>query len=169
MKARRTMLAVIALFIFGCLQNATFTEFVSEEGGFSVSMPGTPTEETQSIPTEAGDIEIHMFSIESGSTAYLVGYSDYPPDVIEIVDSDMLLDSARDGAVGDGALLSEKSITLGDYPGRELTVETSDEGIMVYARVYLVGNRLYQVVVSTGDDALTEEMRGFLDSFKLLE
>lgn len=167
MKIRLLLLVTVTLVIFGCLGTATFTEFVSEEGGFSVSMPGEPNEETQTVPTEAGDIEVHMFSVESGGTAYLVGYSDYPPDLVEMVDSEVLLDSARDGAVDDGTLVSEESITLDDYPGRSLTVDTSDEDIMVFARIFLVGNRLYQVVVSTGEDALTEDMSGFFDSFKL--
>lgn len=169
MKARRLILAFMALAVFGCMQTATFTEFVSEEGGFSVSMPGTPTEETNTSSSAAGDIDMHMFSLRSGGNAYLVGYSDYPPDLLEGIEPDDLLDFARDGAVSGGTLVSEAPITLNGHPGRDLTVETSEEGMKIYIRMYLVGNRLYQVIVSTRDGDLTEDMSDFLDSFKLRE
>ncbi|MBN1431094.1 MAG: hypothetical protein JXB07_22180 [Anaerolineae bacterium] len=167
MKVKLVILLAVAMTIFGCQLSATPpTEFVSDEGKFSVLMPGTPTEETQ---TTTDGTDIHMFSVEDWGDAYLVGYSDFPQDIIEGTDAEMLLDFARDGAAGDGTILSETSITINGYPGRALEIDSSDDDIVLYANIYLVDNRLYQVIVTSGDGTRSAKVSEFLDSFKLLD
>ncbi len=83
-----------------------------------------------------------------------------------------VLDSSRDGAVGNlkGELDSEKDIKLGDYPGREVRIAVDEGKKLFRARVYLVDQRLYQVVVfGTKDAATSKEADKFLDSFQLIE
>ena len=166
MKAKLFLIVAITIAIFGCQMSTPLTEFVSEEGNFSVMMPGTPTEESEST---AEGIDIHMFSAESGSTAYVVGYSDFPQEIIDVTDPEMLLGFAQDGAVGSGALISEAPITLNGYPGKDLKFEEASEGLIIYARIYLVDNRLYQVIATTEDSDMPTEISEFLDSFKLLQ
>ncbi len=62
--------------------------------------------------------------------------------------------------------MSNKAIKVAGYTGREVTVET--EGAVIRARVLLVDQRLYQIMVVQGKDHLNPEAaQEFLDSFQL--
>ncbi len=85
-------------------------------------------------------------------------------------DREMLLDAARDGAVGNiqGTLLGERSVSMGGHPGRELQVLSSDGRLALQMRIYLVKSRQYQVVTVTPKEARsTADRDRFLDSFRL--
>lgn len=85
-------------------------------------------------------------------------------------DREMLLDAARDGAVGNiqGRLVSERALSLGGHPGRELQVLSSDGRLALRMRIYLVNSRQYQVVaVAPKELRSTEDRDRFLDSFRL--
>jgi hypothetical protein len=71
-------------------------------------------------------------------------------------------------AGGKAKLLSETQISLEGHPGRELKVEFPD-GIAI-ARLYVVGNRIYQVIASLETNKKDQEPNAIkiLDSFKLL-
>jgi len=166
------LLLVVGALLAGC-GGTTWSEFSSAEGAFSVLMPGTPTEETQTQDTELGAIDVHSFTFEQGGVAYLVGYNVFPAAVIEAASPDSLLDGACDGQVQavKGTRVSEQEITLGAYAGRdlEILIEDSDGPASLRSRMFLVRDRLYQVMVvgpkgqSTSPDTLK-----FLDSFKLV-
>jgi hypothetical protein len=133
-------------------------------------------ETTQSIDTELGAIEVHFFMAEATDRAYMVGYSDYPQEFIDQNDPQMMLDGARDGATGNinGNLVSEIRILLDDqYPGREIVVTAmldEDQEGTLKAHMFLVGNRLYQVMVIAPSGELSmQEMDDFINSFKLLK
>jgi hypothetical protein len=144
-------------------------EFKSETGGFSITTPYALKETTQSVDTEAGKIEIHMFSAEQGQQAWMVGYSDYPPEIVEASDAEGLLGASRDGAVSNvnGELVSDAPVSLNEHPGREFTA--SAQGLSLRARIFLVENRLYQImaVVPKGQEN-SEEVDRFLQSFQLI-
>lgn len=156
----------------GSTKSQTFT---SEQGGFSVMSPVPLEESTQSIDSELGPIEIHFYMGEDNGRAYMVGYSDYPQDFVDQTDPQVLLDGARDGAVGNinGKLVSEIKVLLEDqHPGREIVataiLDQDQEGTLK-ERVFLVGNRLYQIVViAPSGEMSTQEMDDFIKSFKLL-
>ncbi|MBN2378455.1 hypothetical protein JXM67_01450 [candidate division WOR-3 bacterium] len=141
----------------------------SNDGGFFVRMPQEPEMQTQMIPTTAGSTPLYMYLVDFGAVAYAVMYSDLPY-LEEDADLDKVLDERRDAAVAssNGKLRSEKKISIDGHPGRELRIDTGDN--MAYTgRLYLVGKRLYQViiVVPQGVDA-KEATEKFLDSFRLL-
>ena len=52
--------------------------FSSKDGGFTISMPGTPKETVQTVDSAAGPLELHQFLVEDGTIAYIVMYNDYP-------------------------------------------------------------------------------------------
>jgi len=177
--------AAIAMVIAGCSQASApiVTEttapptptpakvFVSETGRFSAALPEDPIEDVQTLPTSAGDLEVHFFTLEKENAIYMVVYSDYPAEVVAQSSPTVMLDGARDGAVSNvqGTLLNEEEITINDYPGRALKVRASDGQATVHSRVYLVDNRLYQVmVVIPGSADLPTEAEDFLDSFKVM-
>lgn len=168
-------LVVVALALSGCGPKE-WTEFSSGPGNFSVLLPGTPEEQTQSVDTPAGSIDIHMFLLDQGSSAFMVGYSDYPESLIAQADPMLLLDGARDGAVGNvgGTMRSERELTLNSNPGREIKFDVPDSsdlpgGGYAVARLYLVQNRLYQVIGMAKKDVSEEEIIKFLDSFTLAQ
>jgi hypothetical protein len=147
--------------------------FKSEEGGFSIVAPYALQETSQSVNTEAGTIEVHMFIAEQGQEAWLVGYSDYPEEIVQASDPEAILAGARDGAVANvnGQLVSDTEISLDGYPGREFSASVTQNGqdFVLRQRVFLVGNRLYQmvVIVPKGTESSTE-VEDFLHSFQLI-
>ena len=149
-------------------------EFRSTEGRFSVVAPISFKEETQTLDTTVGKIEMHMFIAEGKDIAYAVAYSDYPEEMIRQSNPDQVLNGARDGMVSNvnGKLVLETKITLGKYPGREVVVDLkldNDIDGTVKSRMYLVENRMYQTQVITTKGAVSmQTISDFLDSFQLI-
>src|SRR5262249_27644041 len=124
------------------------------------------------LPAESdfGKGVLHMNQAEAGGTMYGANYSDFPAK-IKKVPIKQLLDSSRDGAVTNlrGKLAGEKDIKLGKYFGREGQIEVSGGKRLFRARVFLVEQRLYQVVIFGTKKAGTSKLADrFLDSFKLV-
>ena len=146
-------------------------DFAPKDGRFTVQMPGEPKEQTSKVNTPIGPIDVHLFiSAPDPKSAYMVGYSDYPEEVVKKSDSDKILDGARDGAVRNvkGTLESEKKITMDGHPGRDYVIST--EGFRGRERIYLVNARLYQVMLLGSKEFVTgKDADKFLDSFKLTE
>ncbi len=167
-------LLIVALTLSAC-GGSKPTEFSSEAGGFSIMTPITLEEQTQPVDTAAGQIEMHLFMGDQGNTGYVIAYADYPPEIIAESDSQTLLEGVRDGAIGNvnGALVSEQAISINGYPGIEIVANVTNDGGeegVLKAHVYIVNNRLYQVMIITQQgDTDTAEMDEFLQSFKLLE
>jgi hypothetical protein len=146
-------------------------EFASKEGRFKVLMPGTPKKEKAETESDFGKGVLHMNTVQAGKTMYGANYCDFPAK-IKKVSLKQILDSSRDGAVAnlEGKLASEKDIKLGKYTGREIRINVAGGKQLFRARVYLVEQRLYQVVVfGTREAATSKEADKFLDSFKLTE
>lgn len=158
-------LAVVA----GC--QPPLKEYVSKEYKFRVKFPGSPEVKDQ---TAAG-IQFKMFSTESRSGANVVGVADMPIPANESAAMiQQRLDGARDGAIKNigGTQTSSTSIVMaGKYPGREFSASiTQPTKGQVRARIWLVGTRLYQImVVGTDSYATSKDSTAFLDSFQLTE
>lgn len=134
-------------------------------------MPGTPAKVTHRMDTPAGPIDIQVFTLDQNRFTYIISYSDYPEQILQGKNQDNILDGARDGAVAhvQGKLWGEHRTALGQYPGRELTIEVPDGQHLVLMRMYLVKKRLYQVGVATRKaEASSSNVTKFLESFKLL-
>ena len=146
-------------------------EFSSESGNFTVQTPIELEESSQSVETAVGPIEIHTFTAENRTAAYVVAYSDYPAEMVAQTDPEELLNGSRDGAVQNvgGTLISEDQIELDGNPGRALVIDAATEDgeqATVNANLYLFENRLYQVlvVVPKGEEDKVD-IEGFLNSF----
>jgi hypothetical protein len=167
-------LVAIALTLTACQgSQATYEEFSSESGNFTIDAPETLEETQQSVQTPVGPIDIHTFTTESENSAYVVAYSDYPSEIMEQTDPETLLNSSRDGAINNlgGTLVSEEDIDLDGNPGRSLVIDTAagtEEAATINSRIYLVDNRLYQVlvVVPEGEEKVIDST-AFLESFEL--
>lgn len=150
MKARILMPAFAAVFLLACSGMGTKWETVSE-GGITVQMPGKPTKQTQTAQTPVGPINVNMLMVDKGSEAYMAAYNEFPAAAAsQVKDPKSLLDNGRDGAIRNvnGKLTSEKPITLGSYPGRELAGEGTTQGkeVAFTARIYWANPRLVQVI-----------------------
>jgi len=153
----------------GCSGEGEWQRFEPDMGGFSILFPGTPEKQTETVPTAGGTIETVFFLVEHEDMGYSVNLADYSEASLSESDVALMLDGARNGAVGNvgGELLEETKITLDGYPGRALKIAVADE-FVVDARFYLVGNRLYVLqAISMGDASISPNVEKFLDSFQL--
>jgi hypothetical protein len=170
----RSFLIVASISIFSVIakadeKKAEWKAFTSKEGKFKVLMPGTPKQEKLDAESDFGKGVLHMNVVQLGKTMYGANYSDFPAEIKKFPIK-QILDSSRDGAVDNlkGKLAKEKDIKLDKYPGREVQIEVGEGKQLFRARVYLVDQRLYQVVVfGTKEEATSKEAEKFLDSFML--
>jgi len=175
---RKPLLRLVALLLVGglaaCSASPAPKEFQSEAGRFAVRTPAPLQEESKTLETEAGKIELHLFAGQLNDIALVIGYSDYPPAAAPPDYAEKVLDGARSGAVGNtrGRLVSETNISLSGYPGREMVIEVRSEDrppAIIKGRLFLVKNRLYQVTaVAPRGKAGDQVIDDFLQSFKLL-
>ncbi len=145
------------------------------DGAFRVELPGTAKHQTEQTPTAVGNIELHMFLVESaGGSAFTAMYSDYPKSIIRAANADKILEGAQNGAVTNinGKLDTQRKIKIGSHPGREFSAKASTPlgGELEYtSRIYLVKNRLYQVTLAAlGGTVAEADKKRFFDSFALL-
>jgi hypothetical protein len=148
-----------------------FEMYRSQEGRFSVLFPGEPKRILQSVDTPVGKIDLVLYQAGSKKTGFIVGYSDYPQEVIDKSNLGKMLDGARDGAVGNvgGELIDEMELEFQGYPGREVEIDVAGK-TTVRSRLILIDNRLYQVmVVSPSLEIIEKKGTEFFDSFSVDE
>jgi hypothetical protein len=165
---------LVALTVSGC-SGPTFKDYPSPEGGYTIQLPGPPKE------MRSGKLVVRTFDHRHGT--YAVVYHDIPAPVEEqskeskdskekSKEIEDRLVGAQNGAVNKlgGTLIQDKKIQLGErHPGRVFLADLPDKR-QLHERLYLVGGRLYQVLV-LGEKAWVEtrEADQFLDSFALLK
>ena len=168
---RRPLAALAALALAasaGCQK--PMAEYTNSEFKFKAMFPGTPKEQSQS----AAGILFRMFATEEKNGAFMVGVGDMPIGENESAETTRVrLDGAQAGAIANvgGSLKASKDVQLdGKYPGREFSASiTKPTTGQVRARVYLVGKRMYQVmVVGTDAFATSDRANQFMDSLKLI-
>lgn len=149
--------------------------FVSKDGKFTVALPDKPTE--RPIKSKFGDAEItiRLFSVnqKDKGRAFVVSYTDYPKTAIG-ANADKFVGERADANVSNlkGKLLSNEKTTLGKakHPGREVRFEITDKKQTYRARVFLVGERVYQVVLLGPDDFVkSKEADDYFASFAVDE
>ncbi len=148
-----------------------------DKSGFSVLMPGKPTEKVTPVEGAPG-VEYHEFSLETSAAAYVFSYTQYPKEVTDRDAIKGMLDAGRDGALAaSGAQLkAEKEIKVSEYAGREWLVDLP-AGLSATNRAFWVRDRFYQLVFvvapNARDTAETLKRRQelankFFDSFRLI-
>jgi Leucine-rich repeat (LRR) protein len=147
------------------ITSKSWTDFTSAEGGFSATFPGTPK---QSTSKDAVGTPTHSFIVETnfGKEAYGVVFADIGP-VPQLLASEKFLETAASAA---GTVKSKRPITLDGHPGLEVELEASHTGstMLIRNRMYIVKERLFQVMVTrTKDRGDSADYKKFLDSFKL--
>jgi hypothetical protein len=146
---------------------AYWKTFVPAKGGFSVSVP--------SVPMEAAQADGVAYGVEVGTMALAVVYNDYTAAKVEQQKPDALLNAARDALLLEergkkSRLLGEGKVTQSGSEGKEFRAVTS-EGILLRVRLFLVKQRLYQLIVampSKSEKGYEKQTLKFLDSFQLV-
>jgi hypothetical protein len=138
---------------------------------FSFSMPEKPSHSENNVPSAAGDLKLHMYTLAKGYETFTTGYTEYPDIVFNSAESEALLDGAQEGALSDvnGEVLSQRKITMDGNPGREIVGTSASQNMGFTARVILAKPRMYMMVYTQYDKskAISEDGKKFLDSFKL--
>lgn len=152
--------------------------FSSQEGGFSILFPGSPTVTKQKIKNKTGEVEVNLFTVErpQEDVKYTVAYIDYPEEYIELLKRNNQVEAAIDTGKktalenAKGTLISEEQMSLEGHFGKEVNYTKPGDKI-VKQRIFLVDRRLYQVSAETTTQRqkfLTKSISGFCDSLKLL-
>jgi hypothetical protein len=140
-------------------------------------MPGKPREQVHSSQTDRGEVQLvtNRLELKGQDKSFSVIFMDYP--VGSKPGDEKAMQKSLDDAVAaagqslGGRVEEAKSIQLGKHPGREFTVVLVESRAVLKGRIYLVGNRLYQLHSSwseaRSDDATDAER--FLKSFRLIE
>lgn len=142
---------------------AQWTQLSPKDGSFTILMPGKATEESEKATTEGVTTEDRTFTVEREDSAFILGYSEFAED-ISMIKPEALLEAAVEGLLQEGGkILSQRPISLNSYSGREVEYQSRD-GITSNIRVYMVGQRLYQLYAIT---PRAGEVKKFFDSFQV--
>jgi hypothetical protein len=174
--ALRTVFAVIFLLISCALVSAqTHDEWIkydSKEGRYSVLLPSQPTVDSQEATSTSGNkFTQYKATVTGANVVYMIGYFDYSPPTT------FTLEKGRDGMVNavKGTLLTERAISLGGAPGREIHVGAKDESgleFVIFARFYDIDHRVYVVqFITTKAGEATADMKAnkYFDSFQVVK
>ncbi|HEX3248939.1 MAG TPA: hypothetical protein VHS05_05890 [Pyrinomonadaceae bacterium] len=148
------------------IDNGGWVSFNSEEGRFSVLMPETPTDKTETVDSAHGPYTTHLFIVRDTTSVYLIGWVDYDPSFN--FNRQAELEANRDNFVKgiNARLLSTRPTMIDGYSAIEFTAETDDRTFK--SRVYMVGRRPYQIVIGSPkgqDDSVS--VNRFFNSFKV--
>jgi hypothetical protein len=173
---RKAALTILLLLFIASLsyavQETAWINYNSAEGRYNVSLPAQPKLSTRESATADGQKFLqYLAKVQQSDAIYLVGYFDRAPGTT------FSADRARDGMVSavKGSLVSEGTISLNGYPGRELKVvarsETTD--YVLLAKFWVTESRVYVVQVvypkSSESEALSTNAAKYFDSFQILK
>ena len=146
-----------------------WAEFKPRQMAFTIDMPGewTLAERKTSRPGD-DQVQLHMASVKVNGRAYMTVYWSVPGDKVAALSTTQLLDAARAGILSSGKdkLRSEKRVTIGEFPAREIIVDSSDSKVYVM-RYLAMKNVMIQAVVA-GPPGVEQELdtTRFLTSLK---
>jgi len=167
--------SLLALSLAAC-SKPEWHELAIRDAGFSVLMRGEPLYTKREIDTPAGRFVAHLYVSDRPDSVVAIGYTDYPLALVLGSTPDQLFASVRDTWLRrlHGTLTRfDRPLKIdGKHPGIEFSADGQIENTeaFVRARLYLVDQRLYQVVILGKTAAVPSRVvNRYLDSFKLIE
>lgn len=170
--------AFVAVACAGCDPEYNWREVRNSGDGFSVMLPGKPSQLTREIKLRELQVRMTMHGAKVNQSSFTVGVVPLPGSTAAARES--ALDAMREamsrnigGTESDSAVLNTPVIA-GDgsnapaEPTRVVQVDGQINGkpARMLARYLMHHDRVYQLV-ALGTDLNTEQARTFLDSFKL--
>lgn len=174
----KNLFYVFALFFVSITvsSQSNWLDFKSVEFAFRAEFPEEPVKSVQKVPTAVGEIDMHMFMLQSNdgnNVIYSVIRSDYPEEQFENADEEYnnsVLNGAVNGAVTNvkGKLVFDNNVVFNGYPGRSIKI--SIDQAYIYMNAYLIENTIYitQVICMKQKDE-NKDISRFLDSFDIIK
>jgi hypothetical protein len=162
---------VLAFMVAG---SAAFTQasgskwkrFTSKEGAFTILMPGKSKVENATRVISGIQMEVHTISAWSRTGGYFsVAYADAPmPTSIDV--GERMLEAQRQVLThgDDNRMLSAEKMTVNGYSARQYKAVV-EEGLQADEKLYLVGRRLYILLVVHDKGGDEGDVKNFFDSF----
>jgi hypothetical protein len=148
-------------------------EFASEEFKFKATFPGVPKASVSELDAKPDKRYAHWFIVTLPGSFYGVSVTDYPNLPLLLKEDELKTNYATlvQGTMKltGFKLLGEKDLRLGGQFGREAVLTNEKE--IIINRMFLVRQRLYQVITTMPEAASKDEKARraadrFLDSFQ---
>ncbi len=152
------------------------------EGNFQIKFPAEPDKRVETSATVLGNFPATTYRVEpplgkDDNLAYAATFTAYPPNIIKSsiagkkkLDQFMHYTVEQIVSACNGKLLSEKEISYGLFPGREVRLDYKQGLAEIKCRIYLVESTLYTLQVTSPAQRNDNKARDvFLNSFKLME
>ncbi len=170
---------LFAVFLLSSIAGFSQTkQLATLDGRFSIFIPSTfsdPEFSSQTIPSDAGDLLLKMYTTSSkDDQVFVISYNDYPDSVIVSSNFSKMLDAVRDGALSNMNAKMEKQmdLTFEGHPARTVSFSSTIEGVSTYGRLdcILAAPRLYQIIYICSDKTKrsSTEIKQVFKSFKLI-
>lgn len=140
---------------------------VASGNGWTATFPGDVEVASDPVPLPGGDGTTSADSTtwESGSEAVTVVTSDFPPEIMELVDPATMLDGTVSGS---GGTVIESTVLDADgtFQGRAaVTYEVAQDDLVSTGLAFVDGGRLYQVL-HVSRDGETSKWEALVNSFE---
>lgn len=145
--------------------------YILKRKRFELTFPGKPSESSDVVPTDVGDIDMTSFLYEvSPQEVWMLAYSDYPPKYVDGSNSEELLQGGKNGAMESLGIYNtdtDKNVDVQGNPGLEFSATNGT--YFVNYKMVLVGSRLYQVaILKDGKYTDKKKVKNFFKSFKVI-
>lgn len=177
------MKALIALLLLSFVITSfdkSYNWYLLETKSYKILFPKKPDSSTKDIDSQIGKLTLHLniYEVPENETddnhLYMTNETSYPDSAInsdnmKIVDA--FFTNAIAGSVKNvsGKLLSEKAISLGKYPGREVRIDYLNGVAIIKMRIYLVRNTTFMIQTITETKKQdNESINKFMNSFQLI-
>lgn len=127
--------------------------------GWTATFPGEVEVQSDPFPLPGGEGTTSADSTtwETGTEALTIVTSDFPPEMMDLVDTGALLESTVTGNAGTELIDSDVLDADGSFRGRQaVAYEQRQDGLQTTGVAFVDGARLYQVLhITRGDDTST--------------
>lgn len=144
-------------------------EYVSPQGKFSILFPGKPETGYRPIGADSESSVTYVTNVIIDEKAWAVAYFDLPAAPPDEKAIQARFDRTRDHMLKMYSVKAtdEEKVLINGYPVRAFKTKTDDQRRVQHTKIYLVGQRVYQVwaLVRVGDEE-TSGLAGYFNSFK---
>ncbi|MFL5356999.1 hypothetical protein [Archangium sp.] len=136
--------------------------------GFNIMFPGDPPPQLGEVAIPGGKVKTAAWTSNVEGVLFSISTADYPEKIVAANPTAAFLNEGKNGLVKQlkGTVKAEEDVTLQGYPGKAFTV-SSDSG-EVKARNFLVGPRLYTLLVLYNPSIGAPQADAFLTSLELV-
>ena len=168
-------LTILALIVYMVLTfvfpNSAVQTFVSQEGGFSVQIAGSPASRNENFNANHVSFSQHIFSstFDFGNMTYSIMYVDLEPAVASLVTSQPRpwLEIFADNMAHHVKGLVKQDLNNGALPGLDFVYEDGN-GKLIRGRILYTASRIYGLYYeNNGNKKPPLAIQQFIDSFNL--